>query len=81
MKKKNQRRASRAVRTVARKESLSLDSVRKEMKTAIAEGMSNPDPAIKEIWKEIACNGEVPEPEDVIAWVVEQVKVKLTVEA
>ena len=81
MKKKNQRRASRAVRTIARQENLSLDSVRKEMKTAIAEGMSNPDPAIKEIWKEIACNGEVPEPEDVIAWVVEQVKDKLTVEA
>ena len=69
------------MRTIARQENLSLDSVRKEMKAAIAEGMSNPDPAIKEIWKEIACNGEVPEPEDVIAWVVEQVKDKLTVEA
>ena len=71
------KKARKAVKLTAKKENLSVSSVRKEMKAAIAEGLLSSDPDVQAIWREIPCRGEAPEPEGLIAWLAEQVKEKL----
>ena len=71
------KKAKSAVKTVAKKENIPVGSVREEMRAAIAEGMRSADPEAQEMWKRIPCKGETPEPEELIAWLAEQVKEKL----
>ena len=47
------------------------------MKEAILEGLQNTDPDIQTKWKSIPCKGKVPEPEELIAWVANQVSEKM----
>ena len=68
------KKAAAAVNIIAEKESLSVEDVRIEMMAAIAEGMSSSDPVVKEMWNNVPCKGEVPEPEELIAWLTEQVR-------
>ena len=77
MKNNELKKANSAIKTIAEKEGISADNVRDEMKSAIAEGLRNADPAVREMWKNIPCKGETPEPEELIAWLAEQVKEKL----
>lgn len=77
MKNSEMKKARKAVKLTAKKESISVDNVREEIKAAIAEGLSSNDPAVREMWKGIPCRGEVPEPEEVIAWAAEMVRAKM----
>ena len=74
MNKKEIKKAKKAVKITAEKENLPIGNVREEMKAAIGEGLRNPDPKVQEMWKKIPCKGETPEPEELIAWLAEQVK-------
>ena len=70
-------KARQAITTVAENENISKDEVLKEMREAMSEGLNSTDPAVKEMWERIPCKGETPEPEELIAWLAEQVKKKL----
>ena len=77
MKNNQLEKAHSAVKTIADKEGVSVDNVREEIKAAMSEGLRSPDPAVQEMWKRIPCKGETPEPEELIAWLAEQVKERL----
>lgn len=66
------RRASKAISQVAKSHHVSEDTVREDMKAAISEAMRCPDPAVQDLWKQIPCAGETPEPEELIDWIVKQ---------
>ena len=66
------RRASKAISQVAKSHHVSEDTVREDMKKAISEALSSPDPAVQTLWKQIPCAGETPEPEELIDWIVKQ---------
>ena len=65
-------RADKAISQVAQSHHVSEDTVRKEMKEAISEALSSPDPEVQALWKQIPCAGETPEPEELIDWIVNQ---------
>ena len=48
--------------------------VRREIDDAIETGMADPDPAIRKIWEAIPRKGSKPSAEELIAWVVDQIK-------
>ena len=75
MKNNELKRAHTAIQTIADKEGIPVDKVREEMKSAISEGLS--DHSVQEIWKEIPCKGKTPEPEELIAWIAEQVRERM----
>ena len=66
------RLASKAISQVAREHHVAEDTVREDMKSAISEALSSPDPAVQALWKQIPCVGETPEPEELIDWIVKQ---------
>ena len=66
------RRASKAISQVAKSHHVSEDTVRKEIQEAISEALRNPDPAVQALWKQIPCAGKIPEPEELIDWIVKQ---------
>ena len=70
-------KARQALKTIAKKENIPPDNIRREIKAAISNAMRNPDPVIKSMWEGVPCKGDVPEPEELIAWLVEQVKEKI----
>lgn len=70
-------KAQKAMETIAEKESISVDNVRKEIRAAIAEGLRSGDPAVKAMWEDVPCKGDVPEPEELIAWLAEVVREKM----
>lgn len=71
------KKAKKAISTVAEAEKLSVEEILSEMKAAIAEGLSSSDPAVREMWRNMPCKGDVPEPEEVIAWLAWEVKNKM----
>ena len=66
------RLASKAISQVAREHHVAEDTVREDMKSAISEALSSPDPAVQALWKQIPCAGKIPEPEELIEWIVKQ---------
>lgn len=71
------KKVQKSIKTIAEKENISPEDVRSEIKAAISEGLRNPDPAVKAMWEHIPCKGGEPEPEELIAWLVEQVRGKM----
>ena len=65
-------RARKAISQVAKSHHVSEDTVREDMKEAISEALSIPDPAVQALWKQIPCAGKTPEPEELIDWIVKQ---------
>lgn len=57
---------------VAEHNRTSVAQVRLEIDQAIAAGMGNPDEAIREKWAAIPCEGDVPTPEELIAYVAKE---------
>ena len=70
----NNNKIKKSIKTIADKENISENEVRREMKAAIAEGLNSSDPAVREMWRNVPCRGETPEPEELIAWLAEQVR-------
>lgn len=61
--------AEKAVKLIAMREGVSVDAVREQMKRAMLSGMSSPDPVIQAKWKKIPSEGEIPTPEELIAYI------------
>ena len=55
---------------VAKQYDVSVDEVRREMATAIHEGMQSTDPNVQKLWKEIAKDGKEPTPEELIVHIL-----------
>lgn len=60
--------ADTALLEVARRHNTTVDEVRKEIRIAMAVAMCSPDPAVRKIWGEIPCDGNVLTPEDLITY-------------
>lgn len=60
--------ADTALLEVARRHNTTVDEVRKEIRLAMAMAMCSPDPAVRKIWGEIPCDGNVLTPEDLITY-------------
>ena len=65
--------AEHALREVARQNNTTLEEVKKEIRLAMLAGLCNSDPAVQARWKDIPCAGEVPTPEELIAYVATMV--------
>ena len=61
--------ARRAIEEVARREHKSVEEVRADMIEAMTEGFNSKNPAARAMWAQIPCEGEMPTPEELIAWV------------
>lgn len=59
---------ARAIAEVARREGKSVEYIRSEMKKTMQAATNNPDPKIQELWRQIPCKGDVPEPEEFIVY-------------
>ena len=71
--KKTTKDAERALQEVARQNGMTLEEVKKEIRLAMLAGLCNTDPAVQARWKDIPCAGEVPTPEELIAYVATMV--------
>ena len=61
--------ARRAIEKVALKEHKAVEEVRTAMIEAMTEGFNSKDPSARAMWAQIPCEGEMPTPEELIAWV------------
>lgn len=62
------KRAEEALKQIARRENIDVETVRKHIQVAIISGMTSPDPAVREAWAKIPHKGKYPTPEEVIAY-------------
>lgn len=72
--KKHYIREKLALQEVAAANNTTVEEVRKEIMIAMEAGMSNPDPAVQALWREIPYKGDKPTPEEFIAFIKEKVK-------
>ena len=70
--KKKKINADAALREVARKNHITVDEVRKEIRLAMIAAMCDPDPAIQRVWREIPHAGDLLTPEDLITYIAKQ---------
>lgn len=59
---------------VAKQHGISREEVYVEIQKAIDAGFDNPDPLVQAEWKKISIRGERPVPEEVLAYMVEQLQ-------
>lgn len=65
--------AEMAIRIIARNNGTTVEKVKTHIKLAILSGLSNPDPVVQARWKKIPCEGELPTPEELIAFLAKNV--------
>lgn len=51
---------------------VSAAEVQAEISAAISQGMCDPDPSVQQAWKEVPSSDEIPNPEEVVAWIAAQ---------
>lgn len=56
------------IRRIAMKEGSSVERVRQHIQIAMIAGMMSPDPKARAAWEQIPHTGEVPTPEEAIAY-------------
>lgn len=66
-------RAAKAIEQIAAREGSTPDMVRKHIQVAMMSGLLNDDPQVQAEWARIPKAGEVPTPEEVIAYYAAQV--------
>ncbi|MEA5144281.1 MAG: hypothetical protein VB023_12020 [Oscillibacter sp.] len=66
--------AEKAICQIAIREGTTVENVRKHIQVAMMGGLLSNDPAIKAAWKRIPKAGEVPTPEEVIAYYAEKMR-------
>lgn len=72
----NKKKVIKAFEKIAARDGVSVAKVREEIQKAIDEGLKSSEPAVQEQWRKMTYRGEKPTPEDVIAYVVGQIKAK-----
>ena len=65
--------AEKAIRIIAMKNGVTVEEVRKQIKLAMLAGLCSQDPAVQARWKKVPCKGEVPTPEELIAYIATHV--------
>jgi len=63
-----------ALQTIADREGISISEVRKEIQSAIDEGMKSTDKSVQENWSKIPRKGVNPTPEEVINYIAKSIK-------
>ena len=66
--------AENAIKKLAERDGVSVEYVRNQMKIAMINGLCSKDPVQKAYWKSIPCEGEIPTPEEFIAYTSNVVK-------
>ncbi len=66
--------AKRATKQIAIKNHTSVDEVRLQMKVAMINGLVSEDLKTKAYWQSIPCEGDIPTPEEFIAYVADDVR-------
>ncbi len=69
--------AKRAIQTIAMKEGLPIEEVRKEMELAILAGLCSQNPDAQAQWKQVPCKGDIPTPEELITYLATHIDAKL----
>lgn len=64
--------AERAIAEIAARDHTTPDMVRKHMQVAMLNGLISDDPKVKEEWAKIPRAGEIPTPEELIAYYAAQ---------
>ena len=67
-------KAKSAIKQIADREGISVSEVRKEIQTAIDEGMKSTDKSVQAYWSRIPRKGTKPTPEEVINFIAKSVK-------
>ena len=62
----NTAKAKKALKQLAKREGVSVETVRHEIEIAIAEARKSTDPKAQAFWKSVPHKGEYPTPEEVI---------------
>mgnify|MGYP002410996379 CR=1 FL=1 len=57
---------------IAAEENTTAEEVRREIKAAIQEGFHNPDPNVQAQWARMPRKGNIPTPDELIAYVAQQ---------
>lgn len=65
-------RARWALEKIARRDGVSVETVRMRIQEGIISGLTNPDPEIQKEWAKIPRAGDCPTPEEVIAYYSEK---------
>ena len=55
---------------MAKSHGISEKTVREEIKKAITDAITSSNSSVQFLWKQIPCNGDTPEPEELIEWFV-----------
>ena len=63
-------RASRAIETLAAREKVPADEIRKAIQESVVEAQKNPTPQSRLLWATMTPDGSLPPPEQLIAWAV-----------
>ena len=66
-------RARASILKIANQKGVSEAEVRDGIMEAIRIGMTDPDPEVQAAWGRIPCAGEIPTPEELIAWSAREV--------
>lgn len=66
--------AKHAIEKIAVGNHTTAEEVRLQIKVAMINGLISEDPKIKAYWKSIPCEGEVPTPEEFIAYTADVVR-------
>lgn len=68
--------AKRAIEQIAKKNHTTVEEVRLQIKVSMINGLVSEDPKIKAFWQSIPCEGEIPTPEELIAYTADIVRRK-----
>lgn len=63
-----------ALQAIADREGISVSEVRKEIQSAIDEGMKSTDKSVQAYWSKIPRKGVKPTPEEVINYIAKSIK-------
>lgn len=63
-----------ALQAIADRDGISISEVRKEIQSAIDEGMKSNDKSVQEYWSKIPRKGVKPTPEEVINYIAKSIK-------
>jgi len=64
-----QRAAENAIRKIAEREGVTVESVKKHMQIAMINGLCSTNPKVKAFWDSIPHEKEIPTPEEFITYV------------
>ena len=59
---------------IAGEEGVNLSEIKEEIKLVIERGIKSSDPRVREFWRSVPCAGDKPTTEELIVYILEQLK-------